>query len=230
MRVVVRFLKQRLHRRRRAIVFFANANFVTQCSHLRQTIAESPEIFLLNDGLALDLAALLRSGARFPENLNGTDFTPAFLSRLSQSARVFFLGGRPGVAQRAAEALCRDPQLDVAGYADGYSVWDDEAAVNRHINDAKSDILLVALGNPVQEEWILRNRASIKVPLIFAVGALFDFVSGNVPRAPQLLRTLRLEWAYRLTREPRRLAGRYTLGMLRFFGMVMLRGNKAKGS
>jgi len=59
------------------------------------------------------------------------------------------------------------------------------------------------------------------VPLIFAVGALFDFVSGFTPRAPRLMRKLRLEWAYRLMREPRRLVGRYTVGTARFFGMVL---------
>lgn len=220
-RIAVRFLIRQWRHRRRTIVFFANANFVTQCGHLRQTIAESSDVILLNDGLALNLAALLRSGAGFPENLNGTDFTPAFLSRLDPGARVFLLGGRPGVAQAAAEAIHRFSQVYIAGHADGYSIWEDEAGVIQQINRAKPDILLVALGNPLQEEWILRNRTSLQVPLILAVGAWFDFISGHTPRAPHMLRRLRLEWAYRLMREPRRLTGRYTVGILRFFSMAI---------
>jgi beta-1,4-glucosyltransferase len=221
-----RFLEQRWRDRRRAIVFFANANFVIQCAPLRQTIAESPEILLLNDGVALDIAALLRRGIRFPENLNGTDFTPAFLGALDRTARVYLLGGRPGVAQSAAEALTRYPHVEVCGQMDGYSIWKDEAAVIREINAARPDVLLVALGNPRQEEWILRHREALEVPLIFAVGALFDFLSGTAPRAPQLVRRVRLEWAYRLAHEPRRLFRRYTIDTLKFFGMAIFGGNK----
>jgi beta-1,4-glucosyltransferase len=223
----MRFLDRQWQNRRRAIIFFANANFVAQCGHLRQGIAEASDIFLLNDGVALNLAALLRCGTRFPENLNGTDFTPAFLSRLERKGRVFLLGGRPGVAQATAEALGRIPRVEICGHVDGYSIWHDEAAVNEKIKNARPDILLVALGNPLQEEWILRNRSSLQVPLILAVGALFDFMSGNTPRAPEILRRLRLEWAFRLAREPRRLVGRYTIGILKFFSMAVFGGNKA---
>jgi beta-1,4-glucosyltransferase len=221
-----RLLKQRWRDRRRAIVFFANANFVIQCASLRQTIAESPEILLLNDGVALDIAALLRRGVRFPENLNGTDFTPTFLSALDRTARVYLLGGRPGVAASAAEVLSRFHHVEICGQIDGYSIWRDEAAVNRDINAVRPDILLVALGNPLQEEWILRNRTALEVPLIFAVGALFDFLSGTAPRAPQFVRRVRLEWAYRLVHEPRRLFRRYTIDTLKFFGMAIFGGNK----
>ena len=119
--IALRFLIRRWRHGRRTIVFFVNANFVTQCGHLRQMIAESPEIILLNDGLALDLAALLRSGSRFPENLNGTDFTPAFLSKLDHGTRVFLLGGRPGVAQATAEAILGFSKVDIAGHLEGYS-------------------------------------------------------------------------------------------------------------
>jgi beta-1,4-glucosyltransferase len=223
----IKFLNRQLLHRRRATVFFANANFMTECAHLRQTMADSSDILLLNDGFALDVAALVRFGARFPENLTGTDFTPAFLSRLDRKARVFLLGGPPGVAQSAGEALGRFPQVDICGHMDGYSMWQDEAAVNQEINNAKPDILLVALGNPLQEEWILRHRTSLQVPLIFAIGALLEFLSGSIPRAPQILRRLRLEWAFRLAREPRRLVGRYTIGMLKFFRMAVFGGDKA---
>jgi len=62
---------------------------------------------------------------------------------------------------------------------------------------------------------------------MFAVGALLEFLSGSIPRAPKILRTLRLEWAFRLAREPRRLVGRYTIGMLKFFAMAVFGAGKA---
>jgi beta-1,4-glucosyltransferase len=219
--VVTRFLLRKLRRDQPATVFFANANFVTQCRYLRQEIAEADNVIVLNDGFALDVAARLLSGAKFPENLNGTDFTPAFLYKLESPARVFLLGGSPEVVVAAAEVFGSYPRVEVCGHADGYSLWQDENKTLEAINAARPEILLVALGNPLQEEWILRHRSTLDAPLIFAVGALFDFMSGRISRAPQALRNLHLEWAYRLFLEPRRLVGRYTIGILRFFSMAL---------
>ncbi len=226
--IVVRFISSRLRRQQRTIVFFVNANFVNRCRHLRQAISNTPDVFLLNDGLALDIAAFLRFGAFFPENLNGSDLTPAFLSQLDQDARVYLLGGRPSAVEAAAKVFDDFSQLQITGYSDGYSIWDNEAAVIEKISQAKPDILLVALGNPLQEEWILRNRDTLDVSLILAVGAVFDFVSGFKQRAPKVLRVMRLEWAYRLALEPRRLFGRYTIGIARFFAAALIDPRKSQ--
>lgn len=219
---VVRFLNRRLRRRRQTVVFFANANFITRCRHLGQTISKSKDLIVLNDGLALDFAAFLRYGVPFPDNLNGSDFTLSLLSQLDQEARVYLFGGRPSVVEAAAKAFDDFSHVQVVGYADGYSTRDAESTIVEHIAQAAPDILLVALGNPLQEEWVLRNRNAVEVPLILAVGALFDFVSGYKPRAPKVLRLMRLEWAFRLALEPRRLVGRYTIGIVRFFAAVIL--------
>ena len=222
--IVVRFLNTRLRRRQQTVVFFANAHFVTTCEPLRVEIEKSRDLIVLNDGVAIDVAALLLSGARFPENLCGTDFVPTLLSRLDQDSRLFLLGGRPDVAKTAAEVFGRFSRVRIAGYADGYSIWDDEAGILGQINRARPDILLVALGNPLQEDWVLRNRADLEVPLILSVGALLDFTAGHTPRAPRVLLTLRLEWLYRLALEPRRLAGRYTIGIVTFLAAALFGG------
>jgi UDP-N-acetyl-D-mannosaminuronic acid transferase (WecB/TagA/CpsF family) len=86
------------------------------------------------------------------------------------------------------------------------------------------------MGNPIQEEWILTNRDRLDVPLVLGVGALFDFTAGLVDRAPQFIRQARLEWAYRLSREPRRLLKRYTVDTARFFLIVMLQKDSASRS
>ncbi len=218
---VTRLLRAGLGRRRRVIVFFVNANFATRCRHLRREIMDAPDILLLNDGFAVDVAARFCAGARFRENLNGTDFTPAFLSTLEPGRRVFLFGARPKVVRDAAEVFGRRYGVEICGVEDGFSVWEDEPGLTRRINAARPDVLLVGLGNPLQEEWILRHRGELEVPIILAVGALFDFASGNVPRAPRALRRLRLEWAYRLFHEPRRLIYRYSIGILDFFRMAL---------
>ncbi len=76
--------------------------------------------------------------------------------------------------------------------------------------------MLVALGNPHQEEWILNNYQKINAHFFAGVGGLFDFWSGDKPRAPKWLQNIRMEWFYRLCIEPKRLYKRYTLDVLRF--------------
>ena len=223
---VLRFLNSRLRRRRQTIVFFANANFITRCQHLRHAMSASPDVFLLNDGLAIDIASFLRFGAAFPDNLNGTDFTVLFLTQLKQDTRVYLLGGHPPVVEAAAKVFGSMTDVRIAGFTDGYSIWEDQLAVVERIRDAEPDILLVAFGNPLQEEWVLRHCGALDVPMIMAVGALFNFVSGYTPRAPKFLRAVRLEWAHRLAHEPRRLAGRYTFGIAQFFMTVLRHSGK----
>jgi beta-1,4-glucosyltransferase len=216
-----RLIERRLETGRRTVVFFANANFVVRCGHLREATRADPGILVLNDGLALDIAARLRFGAPFRDNLNGTDFTPALLAGLRRPARVYLVGGGETAVAGAASAFARLPRVEIAGVQDGFTLWADEAGAVARIAAARPDILLVALGNPRQEDWILRHREALGAPLILAVGALFDFASRRVPRAPALVRRLRLEWAHRLLLDPRRLAGRYTLGMVRFAAAVL---------
>ena len=77
---------------------------------------------------------------------------------------------------------------------------------------SRADVLLVAMGNPRQEFWLADHLPSTGCRLGIGVGGLFDFLSGDVARAPVWVRAARLEWCYRLMREPRRLWRRYILG------------------
>jgi beta-1,4-glucosyltransferase len=216
-KVFTRFLNRRLGSKKQTVVLFANANLVTCCSHLRQAIQQEPDLYVLNDGIALDAASWLMFGSTFRENMNGTDFTPVLLKNLKGRTRVFLLGGSLEAVTGAAAAFDQYPRVEIVGTTDGYSIWHDQAETVNRIKDAQPDILLVAFGNPLQEEWILKNKTLLDVPLIIGVGALFDFVSGVKPRAPDVIRNLRLEWAHRLALEPQRLVRRYTIGILRFF-------------
>jgi len=209
-----------LERGEKTALLFANANFAVQCTALRARLREAG-IVIVNDGLGMDIAARFFHRRRLRHNLNGTDFVPALLARARRP--VFLFGARPGIAARAAAAL-RVARLPVAGSCDGYAGRGDAARLVATINASGADIVLVALGNPLQEEWILAHRAALAAPLVIGVGALFDFVAGQVPRAPPLVRRLRLEWLYRLAHEPRRLARRYTVDIVRFLALCAARG------
>ncbi len=172
---------------------------------------------VLPDGIGVELAAKF-CGKRFAENLNGTDFTPALLrAAAAQGLSVYLLGARPGVAEEAARRLCLSiPGLRIVGTRDGYDGMADEEAAIAAINAARPDILIAALGVPMQDVWLARNAPRLTARITMGVGALLDFLSGRVRRAPAFVRRARAEWIWRLASEPRRMAKRYLAGNLSF--------------
>jgi beta-1,4-glucosyltransferase len=219
---LVRLLRWRQTRGRKTILLFANTNFINQCGEFRGIINSDTDIVLCNDGIGMDIASLIATGDRFRANLNGTDFVPAYLRSVGRATSVFLLGGSEKSVDGAARSLSSFPNLMLAGWSDGYTLWESEANVIATINSSGADILLVALGNPLQERWILKHRSALAPGLVIGVGALFDFLSGEKLRAPSLLRRLHLEWVFRLAQEPARLWRRYTIGVAAFFFSVML--------
>lgn len=166
---------------------------------------------VLNDGVGLDLVAALLHGRRFPENLNGTDFIPALL-RHAPPSRVFLLGARADVVAEAARHIRdRFGRHEVVGFHHGYFERSEAPSVLARIREARPDILLIGMGNPRQELFTVEHQSALDCPLVVCCGALFDFLTGTVPRAPLWIRRMRLEWAFRLWQEPRRLIGRYTV-------------------
>jgi N-acetylglucosaminyldiphosphoundecaprenol N-acetyl-beta-D-mannosaminyltransferase len=127
--------------------------------------------------------------------------------------RLFYLGGRAGVAVTAAECLRRDhPGLQIEtrpGYFDAGSESPENLAAVAAIRDFAPQVLLVGMGMPRQERWILENFDRLEANVILNAGACFDYVAGVAATPPRWAGRLGLEWLFRLGREPRRLAGRY---------------------
>jgi exopolysaccharide biosynthesis WecB/TagA/CpsF family protein len=214
------FLLARLAARVPTRVAFANANLLTTLSSGAGGERLLEGFLVLNDGIAVDLASLALHRSWFPDNLNGTDLLPALLAAAPHGTRVFLYGAKPDVLAKTAELIAERYGGVVCGAVDGFS-GDPPEAVARQASEARPDIILVALGNPLQEEWIAAHAAGIGAPLAIGVGALFDFMTGTVPRAPAPMRQLRLEWLYRWAQEPGRLRRRYTIGMARFLTLVL---------
>jgi beta-1,4-glucosyltransferase len=212
-------LQERLEADRKTVLVFANTNFVLQCQPIRNWL-NGDDVIIVNDGIGMDIASLLKHGKRYKDNLNGTDFMPLLFKTFTQSHKLFLLGGKSGVAEKAGDAIEQQTGQLVVGCADGYSHTDPSALCAR-INASGADIVLVAMGNPIQEEWIRQHMGALNARLFVSVGALFDFLSGDVQRAPQWVQKIRFEWLYRLTREPRRLAQRYTLDLARFLVLCL---------
>lgn len=206
-------------------LFFANTNFIVKCQPLQEKIRTTKNV-IVNDGIGIDIAAWLVHRNKFPENLNGTDFVPAFLQSLGEQARPFFFGGKPGIAERAAANFTAASGIDVVGTCNGYEQARDAEKVVTAINAAGANVVLVAMGNPGQEQWILNHRDKIHAPVLIGVGALLDFLAGDKPRAPRVVQKLRLEWLYRLSLEPTRLLRRYTLDIGVFLNLCLKRAKE----
>lgn len=177
---------------------------------------------VLPDGVGVDIAARLLYGAAFPANLNGTDFIPALLTSTGEPLTIALLGAKHPNAEAAAAAFAAiAPQHRYAVIHDGFFSKEDEPAILAEIAALRPDILLVAMGVPRQEFWIDHHINASHCTLPFAVGALLDFMSGAVPRAPVWIRRMRLEWLFRLALEPARLWRRYVVGNPLFLARVL---------
>jgi len=165
------------------------------------------------DGFGIKLVGMFM-GQNIPEVIRGVDFSLALASLCEQEKRsLYLLGGRKGVAELTAEKLkAHFPELKIVGAESGgrithaFGGWHfDEALIDR-IRKAEPDMLFVALGHGKQERWIyqfLRRMPSVKVAI--GLGGAFDFISGKAKRAPWIIRSLHLEWLWRLIREPKRI-------------------------
>ncbi len=200
---------------KKCVLFFANTNFIVKCRLMVDRFFND-DIVIVNDGLGMDIACMFLHGRKFKFNLNGTDFIPYFLMQSEQKLRVFLLGGKPATLNGAAYYLTHQLRHEVVGYCDGYEGIKNSLNLVDTINQTCADVVLVALGNAEQEEWILANYQKINSNFFAGVGGLFDFWSGDKPRAPKWVQNVRMEWFYRLCLEPKRLYRRYTIDALRF--------------
>lgn len=171
------------------------------------------------DGTGVRLGARIAGGG-IPERMTGADWIVDLCRVASrESLSLFLLGGAPGVADGAAHLLrARNPGLQILGTASGYGLDDSIVDV---LNGLKPDIVLVGMGSPTQEKWIAGHRAEIDAPVLWAVGALFDFVTGRIRRGPAWMTEHGLEWACRLVAEPKKLWRRYVIGNPRFIVRIL---------
>jgi len=197
-------------------VFFINADCLNKASKDKeylQILQQGDYVFPDGSGVKLGCKIM---GQQVIDNINGTDLLPRLCElALARDYSLYLLGAKPGVAAKMKHHLETQYQgLKITGEHHGYFVRNslEEQEIIEKMNQTASDILLVAFGVPFQEKWIYQHRAAINAKVLIAVGGLFDFYSGNIPRAPLWLRQRGLEWTYRLYQEPRRMFKRYIIG------------------
>lgn len=179
------------------------------------------------DGFGVRLAALLL-GKTTPPRSTWADFgwqLAEFTAK--QGFSLYFLGAKPGVVEEAIEKLSeRYPELRVAGCHHGYFNktidHSDTIRIIEEINKTTPDILIIGLGMPIQERWLSENRSKLNVNVVMTGGAVFDYLSGDLKRAPKWMTDNGLEWLGRMMVEPGRLWRRYLIGGPLFLSRVIL--------
>ncbi|PKM42109.1 MAG: glycosyltransferase [Firmicutes bacterium HGW-Firmicutes-8] len=156
------------------------------------------------DGIGIIIASRLL-GTPLKQRVAGIDLVTALFEQAAKKKyRFYFVGAKPGVAERAA-ANIKDsyPGIEIVGIQHGY--FQEDAAIIEDIAQKKPDILLVALGMGKQEKWIKKRIQKIGVPVSIGVGGSFDVFAGEARRAPVWMQKAGLEWLYRLLKQPSRI-------------------------
>ncbi|WP_448207201.1 WecB/TagA/CpsF family glycosyltransferase [Azospirillum sp. sgz302134] len=204
---------------RPTILSFINAHGVNLCARSAPALAAfRASDVLLRDGIALELAL---PALKLPAglNMNGTDFIPLLLGRLSARSVAVYGTDSPWL-DRCVERLRGSTPHRYVDVEHGFHPLEHYIERARH---HRPDIILLAMGMPRQEEVAVELRRALDHPvLIVNGGAIVDFLAGRFTRAPALVQRAGLEWAFRLVQEPRRLFRRYCVGAFGFARNVLL--------
>ncbi|WP_218122918.1 WecB/TagA/CpsF family glycosyltransferase [Selenomonas ruminantium] len=166
-------------------------------------------------------------GSPIKEKISGSDIFPQLCCMAAKKKyTMFFLGAQNGVAKKAAENLkVKYKELNVVGtYSPPIGFEKDEyemSKIEKMIKKANPHILIVGLGCPKQELFMLKNRDKLGVPLSLGLGASLDFEAGNVKRAPSWMSNNGLEWLYRMVQDPKRLIKRYLWNDLKILKLAV---------
>jgi N-acetylglucosaminyldiphosphoundecaprenol N-acetyl-beta-D-mannosaminyltransferase len=169
------------------------------------------------DGMSvIFLAKLLGLPLKREHRVTYADWTDMLMGRANDEGwRVFYLGSKPGVAERGAEVLrARHPNLNIRtahGYFDVSSGSDENRLLLSSLREYRPNLLMVGMGMPRQEHWVLDNLEEIDAHAILVSGAAMDYVAGAVRTPPRWAGRIGLEWLFRLCHEPRRLWRRYLI-------------------
>lgn len=176
---------------------------------------------ILADGMSV-VWALRASGQHVPERVTGVDLMARLLAAAGQHGfRVYLLGARREVVTQLVRRIrAQHPNLDIAGFRDGYFDPKDHASIVEDIRRSDAHMLFVGMPSPFKETWCERHRYGLETPLIVGVGGSFDVLAGFIKRAPRWMQSMGLEWFWRFLMEPRKLWRRYLTGNSEFIWLA----------
>jgi len=201
--------------------------------HMNMEAYDSPEFKEIVNGASLVTPdgrplvwALTGLGVKGASQVRGTDLTTAVIERAArEGVPIGLYGGTPELLDVFTGILEeRYPGVEVAcRIAPPFRPLtpEEDEAVTREISESGARILFVGIGCPKQERWMAAHEGRVPAVMI-GVGAAFDFHTGRVPQAPRWMQTAGLEWAFRLTKDPKRLWKRYAKHNPRFVAFFLM--------
>ena len=176
------------------------------------------------DGAGVVLGARLL-GHCIPKRLTWADWGWILAEYLAEKGHtLYLLGGPEGIAEKAADRLIEHaPGLRILGANHGYFAKEgiENDNIIRQINRVEPDILLVGMGMPLQEKWLLKNYHRLNAKVFITAGAAFEYLSGSLKRCPKWMGNAGFEWLFRLILEPRRMGKRYIVGNVLFVVAIL---------
>lgn len=162
--------------------------------------------YIVPDGVGILLAAK-RLGTPLKEKVAGVELSRNLLEKAAkEGGNIYFLGAKPGIAAEAKRCLEEEiPGISIVGVRDGYFKPEDEPAIIEEINRLDVSMLFVCLGAPKQELWMAEHKKDLKVGVMLGLGGSLDIFSHTLKRAPQWMINCRIEWLYRVIKEPYRI-------------------------
>lgn len=206
---------------RRRTVFYLNAHCVNiACSdqEYHSILNKADLVYAEGQGVVWSSKFL---GMPLPERTNILDFFDALAKELKDNKIKIYLLGETEDLVRKTEEILKNNGLQIVGSHDGFFDKIEEGEIIKEINILKPDILMVGMGVPKQEKWIYKHLDELNVNLCWAVGAAFEWLSGQRRRAPRWMIKYGLEWLHRLYQQPGRLWKRYLFGNVIFVYRIL---------
>lgn len=200
-----------------------NSALILRMVEDREMIKTLHQCDIINaDGIGIVWASRFL-GEELPERVAGIDLMDNLIHLAAEHGlKPYFFGAHQEVVKKTVQYYQQKlPNLNVAGFRDGYYKEEEEEDIANAIRESGADMLFVAISSPKKELFLGRWRDTMNVPFSMGVGGSFDVMSGKYKRAPKWIQELGFEWAYRWKQEPRRMFRRNVVDMPKFVAMVV---------
>ncbi|MGI8967299.1 MAG: WecB/TagA/CpsF family glycosyltransferase [Limisphaerales bacterium] len=197
------------------VVTYATA-YTLVLAHQNKSFADTLNLCDLcyPDGVGIGIVNVLLGQGTMPKTTANRFFLPLCDRAIQSNLSLALLGSQPGVAGKVAEVIRQRNKSSVKIFtADGFTGTDRFAELSNALAKLQPNVVFVAMGQPKQECTALQLRCTLPNSIILCVGGLFDVISGVLPSCPEWLRSIGLEWAFRLSTRPRKVWRRYLIGI-----------------
>jgi len=202
---MIGIISERIHEQKKSFIVTANPEIVMHSledKEYRQVLDKAD--YIVPDGIGIIIASKI-VGSPLKERVTGYDLMISLLQKADKDGlSIFLLGGREDINDEAANNIRNTySNVKIVGQQHGFFDLNDPQMAEK-IERLSPDIIFVALGFPRQEKWIAQHYSIFTKGIFIGVGGSIDVLSGRVKRAPVIWQKMKVEWLYRLIKQPSR--------------------------